>query len=90
MQDHTVIEDQVSARREIRRLRFKEVMRHEFEASLQIQWQRFFAWLECLCVVLDDEIKVWKSGCNAPTDMTTASSDLSPQDTQLAMSTKRL
>ena len=55
---------------------FKEVMRHEFKASFQAQWQRFFAGLEHFCVVLDDEIKVWKSSCNDLTDMTMATSDL--------------
>ena len=76
MQDHTEIEYQFPAGREIRRLRFKEVMRHKFEARLQIYWQRFFAWLERLCVILDEEPGVWKFVCNSPTDMTTATSNL--------------
>lgn len=77
MQDETEIEDQVSAGRELRGFRFKEVMRHEFEARLQIQWQRFLAWLERLCVVLDDEMRIWISVCNGLTDVATATSYLS-------------
>ncbi len=82
MQDETEIEDQVFAGREVRRFRLKKVMRHEFEPTLQIQWQRFLAWLERLCVVLDDETRVWKSVCNGLTDMTAATSYLSQQITQ--------
>ena len=52
-------------------------MTHEFEAKLQIQRKRFFAWLDRLCVVLDDEPKVWKIFCNGLTDMTTATIYLS-------------
>ena len=77
MQDETQIEDQIAARRKVGRYRFKEVLTHEFEARLPTRWQRLLAWLERLCVVLDDEMGIGKSVCNCLSNLITATSYLS-------------
>ena len=77
MQDHTEEEDQVSgAGREVRGFGFEEVMRHEFEAGLQILWQCFLTGFERLGVVLDDEFGVGEALRDGLADVTAATSYL--------------
>ena len=53
MEDEAEIEDNRPTGREVR-LRLEEIMGHELKAGLEIQWQRFFTWLQGFGVVLDD------------------------------------